>query len=92
MNLFFRLVPMILIALIWAVLPEAALALQAGGAENAGMPTAEFDEGSGSWAIWIGAVVIGVFGLALVFLIRRFSLGSRQRPVDTDKSAANNKD
>ncbi|MGY6629455.1 MAG: hypothetical protein ACXIUL_00470 [Wenzhouxiangella sp.] len=91
MTLSLRLILLATVLVLGLLLPESAM-LQSASAEGVGMTTAEFDEGGGSWAVWIGAAVIGVFGLALVFLIRRFSLGSRQRPIDTDKSAADNQD
>ena len=92
MNFLIRLSVISVVLITAVLLPESVAALPSVSAEGVGMTTAEFDEGGASWTLWIGAAAIGVVGLALVFMIRRFSLGSRQRPVDTDKSAANNKD
>jgi hypothetical protein len=40
-------------------------------------PLADLNPAESSWRVWAGPVAIGVFGLILVFLIRRFSLGGR---------------
>lgn len=87
-----RLTLLLALVITWTIAPELAVAQQTASAEGVGMTTAEFDEGDGAWTLWIGAAVIGAFGLLLVFLIRRFSFGSRQRPTNTDRSAADNRD
>ncbi|TVQ39377.1 MAG: hypothetical protein EA370_04785 [Wenzhouxiangella sp.] len=45
-------------------------------------PLEELDPREASWKTWLGPILIGIFGLGLVFLIRRFSRAEANRDVD----------
>lgn len=83
-----RLTRVFVLLVLLAFTPMLAFGQVDVAAESVSATAAEFDEDATSWAVWLGAAAIGVFGLVLVFLIRRFSFGSRQRPINTDRSAA----
>lgn len=40
-------------------------------------PMQDLNPAESSWQVWLGPILIGVFALALAFLIRRFSMGGR---------------
>jgi hypothetical protein len=50
-------------------------------------PLEDLNPAQSTWKVWIGPIILGVFGLILLFVIRRFSLGGRNRPVRDDDRA-----
>jgi len=45
-------------------------------------PLEELDPREATWRTWLGPIIIAIFGLVLVFLIRRFSRAEANRDVD----------
>lgn len=43
-------------------------------------PLEDLNPAESTWKVWIGPIVLGLFAIALVFLIRRFSLGGKNGP------------
>lgn len=43
-------------------------------------PLEDLNPAESTWQVWIGPIVLGLFAIALVFLIRRFSLGGKNGP------------
>ena len=43
-------------------------------------PLEDLNPADSSWKVWAGPIVLGLFAIALVFLIRRFSLGGKNGP------------
>lgn len=52
-------------------------------------PLEDLNPAESTWQIWLGPVAIGVFALILALLIRRFSMGSRNRPRDDNDQPSN---
>ena len=52
-------------------------------------PLEDLNPAESTWQVWLGPIAIGVFALILAFLIRRFSMGSRNRPRDDDNQPSN---
>ncbi len=66
-----------------AVVPSAQAAEDAEMQEMAeSSPMEELDPREATWKTWIGPIIIAIFGIALVFLIRRFSRAEANRDVD----------
>jgi hypothetical protein len=43
-------------------------------------PLEDLNPAESSWQVWIGPILLGLFAIALVFLIRRFSMGGKNGP------------
>lgn len=58
-------------------------------------PLEDLNPAESDWKIWIGPIAIGIFGIVLLFLIRRFSMGgkngSRGGDSDSDPQSRSSK-
>jgi NADH:ubiquinone oxidoreductase subunit 5 (subunit L)/multisubunit Na+/H+ antiporter MnhA subunit len=54
-------------------------------------PLDEFDPEEATWTAWLGPIVLGIFGLILVFAIRRFTHANRRKLEEKNETESERK-